>query len=150
MSGGSGGFVSFNDRFSGLKDLPTTPEIEDEVKKPLKLKYNWVIWEQIMQSSDQGAKAAQYSDATRKVASFGTVQDFWRLWNHVPQPSELLDQKRMIREQADGLHVPAAVLRQEAGHGEAGGRGKKKTAISARFHVALIACFAPDPASCST
>ena len=38
----------------------------------------------------------RYSDATHKVAPFATVQDFWKLWNHMPQPSELLDQKRMV------------------------------------------------------
>jgi len=51
-----------------------------------------------------------YSDATRKVADFSDVQAFWKLWNHMPQPSELLDQKRMIREQSDGLHVIDAVM----------------------------------------
>ncbi len=74
----------------------------------LPLKYTWVVWEQIMQASD--GKAAQYSDATHKVAPFSTVQDFWKLWNHMPQPSELLDQKRMVREQVDGLHVIDAIM----------------------------------------
>merc|ERR1719503_314531 len=60
-----------------------------------------------MQSNDKGA---QYSDATHEVDKFSTVQNFWRLWNHIPQPSELLEQKRMVREQPDGLHVIDAVM----------------------------------------
>merc|ERR1719198_758480 len=60
-----------------------------------------------MQKSD---KSAIYSDATHKVASFDSVQSFWKLWTHMPQPSELLDQKRMVREQADGLHAIDAVM----------------------------------------
>merc|ERR1719329_2051792 len=45
-----------------------------------------------------------------QVSSFSTVQDFWRLWNHMPQPSELLEQKRIVREQPDGLHVIDALM----------------------------------------
>merc|ERR1712066_1064095 len=37
-------------------------------------------------------------------------EDFWKLWNHMPQPSELLEQKRMVREQPDGLHVIDAIM----------------------------------------
>merc|ERR1711998_72725 len=44
------------------------------------------------------------------VSSFSTVQDFWKLWNHMPQPSELLEQKRIVREQPDGLHVIDAIM----------------------------------------
>merc|ERR1711948_40856 len=44
------------------------------------------------------------------VSSFASVQEFWKLWNHMPQPSELLEQKRMVREQPDGLHVIDAIM----------------------------------------
>eukprot|EP00429_Kryptoperidinium_foliaceum_P138572 CAMPEP_0176273440 /NCGR_PEP_ID=MMETSP0121_2-20121125/46221_1 /TAXON_ID=160619 /ORGANISM="Kryptoperidinium foliaceum, Strain CCMP 1326" /LENGTH=226 /DNA_ID=CAMNT_0017613625 /DNA_START=73 /DNA_END=753 /DNA_ORIENTATION=- len=100
-------FLSFNENLN--PDLKfTTEESNEEVKKDLPLRYSWTIWEQVMQSGD--GKAAQYSDATHKVSSFNTVQDFWRHWNHVPQPSELLEQKRMVREQPDGLHVIDALM----------------------------------------
>lgn len=81
---------------------------EELLTKDLPLRFKWSIWEQIMQSTD--GKQSQYSDATHKVADFGTVQDFWKLWNHMPQPSELLEQKRMVREQPDGLHVIDAIM----------------------------------------
>jgi translation initiation factor 4E len=101
-------YLSFNENYSGLKAIETTPDIEEQVKKPLPLRYTWCLWEQIMQASD--GKSNQYSDATRKVADFNTVQEFWKLWNHMPQPSELLEQKRMVREQHDGLHVIDAIM----------------------------------------
>lgn len=101
-------FLSFNESFnSNLKFTTEGSEEEEMLGKDLPLRFTWVIWEQIMQSSD---KAGAYSDATHKVASFSTVQSFWKLWNHMPQPSELLEQKRMVREQPDGLHVIDAVM----------------------------------------
>jgi len=102
-------YLSFNESFnSNLKfTTESSEENEEMLKKDLPLRYSWSIWEQIMQSND---KAAAYSDATHKVASFMSVQEFWKLWNHMPQPSELLEQKRMVREQPDGLHVIDAIM----------------------------------------
>jgi len=104
-------YLSFNEHFNS--DIKFTTEEGDEseemLKKDLPLRYTWNIWEQIMQSSD-GKSGNQYSDATHKVSGFSTVQEFWKLWNHMPQPSELLEQKRMVREQPDGLHVIDAIM----------------------------------------
>eukprot|EP00929_Paragymnodinium_shiwhaense_P004205 TRINITY_DN104970_c0_g1_i1.p1 TRINITY_DN104970_c0_g1~~TRINITY_DN104970_c0_g1_i1.p1 ORF type:complete len:230 (+),score=65.01 TRINITY_DN104970_c0_g1_i1:93-782(+) len=102
-------YLSFNETFNQNLKITTdnAEENEEMLKKDLPLRYPWAIWEQIMQSSD---KTAAYSDATHKVANFNTVQAFWKLWNHMPQPSELLEQKRMVREQPDGLHVIDAIM----------------------------------------
>jgi len=102
--------LSFNESFNQNLKFTTedTEENEELLKKDLPLRYTWCIWEQIMQSSD--GKQSQYSDATHKVAGCSTVQEFWKLWNHMPQPSELLEQKRMVREQPDGLHVIDAIM----------------------------------------
>merc|ERR1712137_1201076 len=81
---------------------------EEMLKKDLPLRYTWAIWEQIMQATD--GRSSQYSDATHMVSTFSSVQEFWKLWNHVPQPSELLEQKRMVREQPVGLHVIDAIM----------------------------------------
>jgi len=103
-------YLSFNSSFNS--DLKFTTEGEEDseemLKKDLPLRYPWSIWEQIMQSSD--GKSASYTDATHKVSTFNSVQEFWKLWNHMPQPSELLEQKRMVREQPDGLHVIDAIM----------------------------------------
>mmetsp|Transcript_96949 Transcript_96949/g.313035 ORF Transcript_96949/g.313035 Transcript_96949/m.313035 type:complete len:232 (+) Transcript_96949:90-785(+) len=103
-------YLSFNENFNSNLKFTTedSEESEEMLKKDLPLRYTWSIWEQIMQSSD--GKTAQYSDATHKVSSFSSVQEFWKLWNHMPQPSELLEQKRMVREQPDGLHVIDAIM----------------------------------------
>mmetsp|Transcript_23859 Transcript_23859/g.54523 ORF Transcript_23859/g.54523 Transcript_23859/m.54523 type:complete len:232 (-) Transcript_23859:122-817(-) len=103
-------YLSFNENFNSNLKFTTedSEESEEMLKKDLPLRYTWAIWEQIMQSSD--GKTAQYSDATHKVSSFSSVQEFWKLWNHMPQPSELLEQKRMVREQEDGLHVIDAIM----------------------------------------
>merc|ERR550532_2901548 len=58
-----------------------------------------------MQPGD--AKAAQYSDATHRVASFGTVRKFW---NHLPQPSELLEGKKFVREVDGARSVVDALM----------------------------------------
>jgi len=93
-------FLSFNPNSSCALEYSAadSDEYGEVLKRDLPLKFPWVLWEQIMQVSD-GSKAPQhYSDATHKVATFNTVQQFWRVWNSMPQPSELLDQKRMVRE----------------------------------------------------
>merc|ERR1711964_571789 len=41
---------------------------------------------------------------------FNTVQDFWRIWNHLPQPSELLQHNRLVREDGDGVHIVDALM----------------------------------------
>jgi translation initiation factor 4E len=103
-------YLSFNESFNSNLKFTTedAEDTEEMLKKDLPLRYTWCIWEQIMQSADKSG--SQYSDATHKVASFSTVQDFWKMWNHMPQPSELLEQKRMVREQPDGLHVIDAIM----------------------------------------
>jgi len=98
-------YLSFNTKHSSelLYDHEVSPEDKKAIlARELPLKYKWHIWEQVMQSSDGKAGAGGYSDATQQVAHFSFVSEFWSLWNHVPQPSELLEQKRMVREHGDG------------------------------------------------
>merc|ERR1719433_2530614 len=61
-----------------------------------------------MQSSD--TKAAHYSDNTHRVAAFSTVKEFWKYWNHLPQPSELLDGKKFVREAGSQQSVVDALM----------------------------------------
>eukprot|EP00928_Gymnodinium_smaydae_P071518 TRINITY_DN55076_c0_g1_i1.p1 TRINITY_DN55076_c0_g1~~TRINITY_DN55076_c0_g1_i1.p1 ORF type:complete len:245 (-),score=57.46 TRINITY_DN55076_c0_g1_i1:100-834(-) len=100
--GGTPQYLSFNTKISpGISTAqpPTEAELEEMRSQDPDLRYTWTIWEQIMQPSD--AKNTQYSDATHKVANFNTVKGFWRYWNHLPQPSELLDGKKFVREGGD-------------------------------------------------
>jgi translation initiation factor 4E len=103
-------YLSFNSRISpGLASFqsPSPAELEDMKNKDPSLRFTWTIWEQIM-SND--AKTAQYSDATHRVASFSTVKTFWKYWNHLPQPSELLDGKKFVRETAEARSVVDALM----------------------------------------
>ncbi|OII76819.1 translation initiation factor 4E [Cryptosporidium andersoni] len=106
-------YLSFNESIEPNLVLPkicSNVEISPEMMtKPLPLSHEWVVWEQLNQET---RKDADYSNATKPVARFSSVQQFWWLWHHIPQPSELLKGKRMIRESADGTRsvVDAVIL----------------------------------------
>jgi len=94
-------FLSFNESQVGKLVVPGFPLQESDdiiaaLQEPMPLKTPWTLWEQV----------ASGAYSTRKVVSFSTVQDFWRVWNGVPQPSELLDNRRMVREDARGSAAP--------------------------------------------
>lgn len=61
------------------------------------------MWEQTNEAErEKNQKAyhgrtADYTNATHEVATIKTVSDFWKNWNLVPQPSDLLMGKRFIR-----------------------------------------------------
>jgi len=99
-------FISFNDKVSPNLKFDVEDGSLEELKKEQPLRYPWTIWEQIMQD----AKPGQYSDATHKVSTFSTVLDFWRHWEHLPQPSVLMESKRMVRTHADGEQVIDALM----------------------------------------
>lgn len=104
-------FLSFNDKISpGMVSYqaPSPAELEEMKQKDPPLRYTWVIWEQTVQSSD--SKTAQYSDTTHQVASFKTVKGFWRFWNYLPQPSELLNGKKFVRESGESKSVVDALM----------------------------------------
>lgn len=87
--------LTFNEEIGGghfsIPPVEESEEIKAALRKPLPLKSPWVMW-----LSGPG----QYS--VHQVVKFDTVQDFWSVWNGVPQPSELLEDKRFTREQPTG------------------------------------------------
>lgn len=105
-------FLSFNGKISpdlsSCHQTPSPAEIEEMKQKDPALRYSWVIWEQTVQSND--SKTAQYSDTTHRVATFSTVKGFWKYWNHLPQPSELLDGKKFVREVGESRNVVDALM----------------------------------------
>lgn len=87
---------------SNIPDLqrqtnPAIQEKHEEWRQPLPLKHIWTVWEQATPTVSHHS----YADNTKEVGSISTVQDFWSLWNHMPQPSELLDGKKLVREKAN-------------------------------------------------
>lgn len=74
-----------------------------DISTALPLQYCWHIWEQVVNDTKNQSTQNDYSENTKALAKFDTVQKFWQLWYHMPQPSELLNQKRMVRECQDGV-----------------------------------------------
>lgn len=106
-------FLTFNSVFNkGATTDFGLPEEEDEdileeLRTPMQLKDTWVLWEQVV--SDGSTKNASFADALRKVVAFDTIQDFWRVWNGLPQPSSLLESRRILRESADSASGTVAI-----------------------------------------
>lgn len=109
--GGDPQFLSFNSKISpGLATYqqPSEAELEEMKNRDPPLRYTWTIWEQIMQNDN--AKNQHFSDCLHRVASFSTVKGFWKYWNHLPQPSELLDGKKFVRETAESRSIVDALM----------------------------------------
>jgi len=49
------------------------------------LESEWVMWEH--RAPDKNSKS--YEDNMAKLCEFATIEDFWRMWNNVPKPSQL-------------------------------------------------------------
>eukprot|EP00413_Alexandrium_margalefii_P009015 CAMPEP_0204526062 /NCGR_PEP_ID=MMETSP0661-20131031/8234_1 /ASSEMBLY_ACC=CAM_ASM_000606 /TAXON_ID=109239 /ORGANISM="Alexandrium margalefi, Strain AMGDE01CS-322" /LENGTH=231 /DNA_ID=CAMNT_0051531889 /DNA_START=73 /DNA_END=771 /DNA_ORIENTATION=+ len=97
-------WLSFNESVSPGK-FPNLPEEETEeaqaaLREPMPLRRAWVLWEQV----------ASGSYATKKIVQFSTAQEFWSIWNGVPQPSELLEGKRFMKEQSNGPAIAIDAL----------------------------------------
>jgi len=100
-------FLTFNTTLKEAVNLDECIEEEKVQNQPLPLQYNWHVWEQVQQDD----KNRDYADNTRDLAQFDTVQKFWQLWSYMPQPSELLDHKRMVRKDKNGdSHVVDALM----------------------------------------
>ena len=55
----------------------------------------WHIWEKL---ASQGGGADAYSKAMQDIATISSVSEFWDHWLAIPQPSELLEGNKIVRE----------------------------------------------------
>eukprot|EP00927_Polykrikos_kofoidii_P078529 TRINITY_DN75342_c0_g1_i1.p1 TRINITY_DN75342_c0_g1~~TRINITY_DN75342_c0_g1_i1.p1 ORF type:complete len:253 (+),score=35.98 TRINITY_DN75342_c0_g1_i1:404-1162(+) len=100
--------LSFNDGYGAAlvaNSVAGAPEEESEeflaaIEEPIPLSGAWTLWEQL--------STEKYH--TNKVVTFGTVQEFWSIWNGIPQPSELLDGKKFIRVETSGHSTEIGAL----------------------------------------
>lgn len=76
----------------------------------LPLLYRWVVWQQFMST---GAKSSQYSESTQQIASCDTVEDFWRTWAQLPQPSELLTNRMALKLEGSMHFIDALMIFRE-------------------------------------
>mmetsp|Transcript_84769 Transcript_84769/g.245091 ORF Transcript_84769/g.245091 Transcript_84769/m.245091 type:complete len:252 (-) Transcript_84769:139-894(-) len=93
-----GPYLSFNKNMTSEKDLGPEPDAEtlEQMKQvDPELSATWVIWEQHKQSKDS---SKDYAEAMKQIVSFSTAKEFWGCWSHLPQPSELLEGKKFVRE----------------------------------------------------
>ncbi|XP_026191472.1 eukaryotic translation initiation factor 4E type 2 [Cyclospora cayetanensis] len=104
-------YLSFNPSVPDAVNLDECITEERPADQPLPLQHTWHVWEQIQRDTSHPDRAMDYSENTRDLAAFNTVQTFWQLWAHIPQPSELLGHKRMIRQDNNGRsHVVDALM----------------------------------------
>ncbi|KAF9540580.1 Eukaryotic translation initiation factor 4E type 2 [Mortierella hygrophila] len=50
------------------------------------LHFNWVFW---FMHRPPGSKIVNYESAMKKIATFGSVEDFWAVYSHLRRPHEL-------------------------------------------------------------
>jgi translation initiation factor 4E len=104
-------FLSFNKSITPNDDdlgaAPSEAEVEKMTKQNPKLNSSWAIWGQFVQARD--SKAA-YSDATRQLATFSSVKEFWACWLHLPQPSELLSGKKIMKETDEDSQIIESIM----------------------------------------
>mmetsp|Transcript_18831 Transcript_18831/g.36953 ORF Transcript_18831/g.36953 Transcript_18831/m.36953 type:complete len:250 (-) Transcript_18831:359-1108(-) len=98
-------YLSFNTTITPSESICPKPKDDDldRLKKvDPRLLYTWTVWEQHVAPKD---KKVEYADLSKPSVSFNTVKEFWACWNHLPQPSELLQGKKFTRQQPDGSRV---------------------------------------------
>mmetsp|Transcript_66957 Transcript_66957/g.157867 ORF Transcript_66957/g.157867 Transcript_66957/m.157867 type:complete len:233 (+) Transcript_66957:122-820(+) len=104
-------YLSFNEAVGGKGKINGLPEENSDTQKalldPMPLRDTWVLWEQAVSS---GNDKGNYSDNMKEIVPFQTAQEFWSIWNGVPQPSELLDNKRITRDNAGTATAIDAIM----------------------------------------
>eukprot|EP00917_Polyrhabdina_sp_WS-2016_P029319 GHVP01062491.1.p1 GENE.GHVP01062491.1~~GHVP01062491.1.p1 ORF type:complete len:159 (+),score=29.84 GHVP01062491.1:107-583(+) len=83
-------------------------KIPTEEAKEAPLMYVWKIWEQIAMQAHQPGR--DYSENTQEIATITSVQDFWRVWTALPQPSHLLMKRKMVRVVNNNQHQQVDAL----------------------------------------
>jgi len=84
---------------------PSDEELEETKRTDPRLHSPWTIWEM----KEKGKKKDDF-DSGSATASFSTVKGFWKHWNHLPQPSELFDGKKFMRETREGKAIVEVLM----------------------------------------
>ena len=85
------GYLSFNPLVADAVLLKGGAPDED---KPLSTA--WTLWEQSQASGAAVTTSGNYSDCMQQVTSVKTIKEFWSMFNNIPQPSVLLQNKRIV------------------------------------------------------
>jgi len=84
---------------------PSEEDLAEMKRKDPKLKSGWTLWEMVQKKGNK-----ESFDSGAAIASFSTVKGFWKHWNHLPQPSELLDGKKFVRETPEGRMIVECLM----------------------------------------
>lgn len=61
---------------------PSLLTVQERPTHPLK--HSWVVWYR-----SPGSKFQDYEKSTQKIATFGTVEEFWAVYSHLKRPNTL-------------------------------------------------------------
>mmetsp|Transcript_6811 Transcript_6811/g.15782 ORF Transcript_6811/g.15782 Transcript_6811/m.15782 type:complete len:232 (-) Transcript_6811:11-706(-) len=80
--------LSFNSSVTPPEDLEDLhgDDQDSEIPDELCLQVPWVVWRQLASPG----KSVPYEQSTKQIGIMTTVEEFWQLWDQLPQPSELL------------------------------------------------------------
>ncbi|CAD7970824.1 unnamed protein product [Amoebophrya sp. A120] len=81
-----------------------------DANKEYPLRYPWILSEM----AESGKNKQWDKDGIHEVAKIDSIASFWKYWNFLPQPSELLLGKRLI-SQRDGTSPVSCVMLFRAG-----------------------------------
>ena len=93
-------YLTFNPelaQFSSVDGYCSSLSTNTTQAEVMPLQNEWTIWEQIESNATK-----DYTNNMKAVMKFNTVQDFWRVWKEVPQPSQLMTNHRMVRRADNG------------------------------------------------
>ena len=65
----------------------TPQQVEFDVRKQTPLRHRWVLW--YTHKSTSRNQHENYAEKIRPVATFGTIEEFWRVYAHVIRPSKM-------------------------------------------------------------
>jgi translation initiation factor 4E len=101
-------YLSFNNGISQMDSYKPAVDSGERQSQDPKLDDTWWFWQQVSLSKTD--KNADYAGATAKVLSFDSMKSFWGFWNHLPQPSTLLEGKKFLRKNDDDRSIVEAFM----------------------------------------
>ena len=87
------GYLSFNATVAESIDFKSEAPDED---KPLSCA--WTLWEQSQASGAAATNSGNYADCMSEVVTFKSINQFWSMFSNIPQPSILLQNKRIVAQ----------------------------------------------------
>jgi len=87
----SAGYLSFNPSVTDAAPLGKVGLSDD-----LPLSRGWTLWEQSQTGGSGVTTMGNYSDCMQEIVTVRTIKQFWSMFNNIPQPSVLLQNKRIV------------------------------------------------------